>query len=119
MESLKQRSAELNQMIADLKWLEATDKFYDEKIVSHENEDEPTVGLEQYRNGVIRFQKDVKNASATLKNTLVGDDVSVAEWHYVFDHPQMGRMDYIQVSVQRWKNGKIIHERHHYKTPQW
>jgi hypothetical protein len=119
MENLKQKVDAFNALVQDFKLVEAVDRFYDENIVSHENEDEPVKGLKDYREAVVKFQEAVGKGAGQLKNVLVSHDVSVAEWHYVFDHPEYGHMDYLQVSVQRWKNGKIVHERHHYKTEKW
>jgi hypothetical protein len=88
--------------------------FMDESIISCENEDKPIVGLENYRIVARKFLDNISNNSANLKNVIISDNISVCEWHYKFDHKEWGRWDKLQLSVQRWKNGKIIHERHYY-----
>jgi hypothetical protein len=104
----------LNSLIVKFKFFEALDEFYDESIVSFENEGNPTIGLENYRLAAKKYLDNISNSSASLKNVIVSDNMSVCEWHYKFDHREWGHWDKIQLSVQRWKNGKIIHERHHY-----
>jgi hypothetical protein len=107
----------LNSMIKDLRYLEALDEFYDENIVTCENENEPIVGLAKYRERGKGFLKIISNYSAELKNVVVSEDMSVTEWHYKFDNKITGPWECTQLSLQRWKNGKIIHERHHYLSP--
>jgi hypothetical protein len=104
----------LNSLILEFRFLEAFDEFYDESIISCENEDKPIVGLENYRIVARKFLDNISNNSANLKNVIISDNISVCEWHYKFDHKEWGRWDKLQLSVQRWKNGKIIHERHYY-----
>ena len=111
--------AEFTKLVADFRYEEAHDRFYDEKLVKHENEDAPTIGLEQHRQEMQQFLTAISNASAQLIQVVVSDDMSVCEWHYQFDHASWGHRDFREISVQRWRNGKIIHERHHYKTATW
>lgn len=117
MASLKESVHELNAMISEFRFMEALDKFYAEDVVSHENEREPLVGLKQYKEAGQRYIDNVSNFSAELKNVIVSDHMTVSEWHYIFDHKEWGHWDAYQLSLRRWKNGKIVHERHHYKEP--
>jgi hypothetical protein len=43
----------------------------------------------------------------------VSDNTSVIKWHQVFDFKNQGTIEFDQLSLQRWKNGKIYHKRHH------
>jgi hypothetical protein len=111
----------LSELVDDLithikqyRFEEALDKFYDEEVITVENEGTPMMGLPAYREAAKKYIENVSNYSATLKSALVCEDMSVCEWHYKFDHKQWGKWDRIQLSLQRWKNGKIVHERHHY-----
>jgi hypothetical protein len=119
MENLQSIVKEFNKLVEEFKYAEAHDKFYDENLVKHENEDAPSIGLKQHKEEMVKFLSDISNYSVVRKNTIVSDDISVTEWHYIFDHKEWGHKEFDEVSVQRWKNGKIIHERHHYKTPSW
>lgn len=116
MNTLRQNVEELNKLIEQFKFEEALDRFYHPDVVSVENESPPTVGLPAYRVAARKYIDSVTNYSAQLKNMIVSDDLSACEWRYKFDHTQWGKWDTVQLSVQRWKDGKIIHERHHYKT---
>ena len=116
MKDLKKAVTELNELIRQFKFQEALDEFYDESIVSHENENPPIVGLKAYREAAKAYLDSISNQSAELKGVIVSDQIVVTEWHYKFDHKTWGKWDAIQISVQRWKEGKIVHERHHYAT---
>ena len=112
--NLKEAVNELNDLIIQFKFVEALDKFYDEQIITHENENPPISGLEAYRKNAKLFLENISNQSAELINVIISDDMSVAEWHYKFDHKLWGRWDCRQLSLQCWRNGKIVFERHHY-----
>ena len=114
MQNLTEIVNELNHFIKEYRFLEALDRFYDEGVITVENEETPTVGLLAYREAAKRYIDSVSNYSAELKSVITSDNMTVCEWHYKFDHKQWGKWDCIQLSLQRWKNGKIIHERHHY-----
>jgi len=72
------------------------------------------VGLANYKAAGQKFMDSISNYVATLKNVIISDGITVTEWHCSFDHKQAGPWNRVQVSVQRWKDGKIVHERHHY-----
>ena len=116
MQNLTNTVKEFNALIQEQKWAEALDKFYDENLISIDNEGEPLKGLPSLKKGLESFVANTSDMKLVLKNVIVSDDISVTEWHYIFTHAQWGKFDQHQVSLQRWKNGKIIHERHHYKT---
>ena len=106
-------------LVAKFQYEQAHDEFYDEQLVKHENEDAPTIGLAQHRQEMKQFLTDISNASARLLQVVISDDMSVCEWHYQFDHQHWGHRNFREISVQRWRDGRIIHERHHYKTATW
>ena len=117
MQNLETLVNELNSLIKELKYSEAFDKFYDEDVVTCENENPPIKGLASYREAGKSFLANISNYSAELKNVVISDDMSVTEWRYIFDHTMAGHWDFVQLSLQRWKNEKIVHERHHYSRP--
>lgn len=119
MKDFKETAESFAALIHQFKLVEAIDRFYDKDIVAHENEEPPMIGFEKYREETVKFLENlIGNGSAELKNMIISDDITAMEWHYIFHHQKFGKMDYLQLSVQRWKNGKIIHERHYYKTEQ-
>ncbi|MCI0750251.1 MAG: ester cyclase [Flammeovirgaceae bacterium] len=114
MGNLKEQVYKLNELIKQYKFDEALNKFYNDEVITLENETRPTIGLPAYREAAKRYIENVSNYSAELKSVIVSDNMSVCEWHYRFDHKQWGKWDCIQLSLQRWKDGKIVHEWHHY-----
>lgn len=42
-------------------------------------------------------------------------DVSFSEWEYNIEIAGMGAMRIVQVSVRRWKDGRIVRERFYHK----
>jgi hypothetical protein len=104
----------LNDLIEQFAFAEALEKFYHDEIMTFENEGQPTVGIEAYKVSMIKFVESVSHYSAKLKSVMVCNDISATEWHYKFTHAQWGEWDKDQISIQRWKDGRIIHERHYY-----
>jgi hypothetical protein len=116
MNELESNLGELTRLIILYKYDEALDKFYDEQITTHENENTPVIGLNAYKEAARKvFYDNVSNYSAELLDTIIGEGITACQWHYKFDHKMWGHWDKVQLSVQRCKNGKIIHERHYYK----
>jgi hypothetical protein len=119
MKDLKFIVNEFIKLVHELKFQEAH-QYYSEDIINIENEGEPVIGLAAKTEKEEELLEYFTNISADPLHSIVSNDMSVTEWHYKFTNKQTGeKIDYIQLSLQRWKNGKIIHERHHYKTSQW
>lgn len=116
MQSLNERVRELNNLVAEFRYPEAFDKFYDESLLNYENEQAPMVGLQAEREAMANFLNSITNHSAELKTVIVADDTSVSEWLYDFTHKDWGHRRYTQITVQRWKDGNVVHQRHHYAT---
>jgi len=92
-------------------------EFYDKDTVMQDNANVPTKGLaaniereKQFMNGVKEWKGFNVTASAA------GDDVTFYEctMDFIGTNGQPVHME--QVSVAKWKNGKIIHERFYYDT---
>jgi hypothetical protein len=107
--------AAFHALVQQFRYEEAHDQFYHEDLVKHENESAPTIGLVAHRAEMRQFLSSIRNANAELRQVIVSDDMSVAEWYYTFEHAQWGARAFAQVSVQRWRDGRIYHERHHYR----
>ena len=105
---------DFNSLVQQFKFVEAVDRFYDQNIISTDNSGEPTRGIENFRQGVEHFLSNATVENLELLSTIIEDNLSVAHWHYIFTVKKYGRLDYKQMSVQRWKNGKIIQENHFY-----
>lgn len=107
--------SEFARLVAEFRYEEAHKLFYDVNLVKHENEDAPTIGIKQHKAAMDNFLSNIKNEKARLISTSIVSDTSVCIWQYTFDHALWGFRSFEQVSVQRWSNGKIVHERHHYQ----
>lgn len=114
MENLKKAVDEHNKLWQQFKFEEAINKFYDKDVATFDNEDKTAGNADNYTKFMSRFLKESSNISAKIKNVIVSDDMSVTEWHWKFDFKDQGTMEFDQLSLQRWKNGKIYNERHHY-----
>jgi hypothetical protein len=101
-------------LVQQYKFLDAVDKFYDPNIISADNAGEPIKGIEKLRQSVKDFVASTEMNKIELLSSMVSDNLSVAHWHYMFTHNKFGKLDYKQISVQRWKDGKIIQENHFY-----
>lgn len=108
---------ELNQMILEGKILEAFEKFYDDNVVMQDNDYPAREGKdvsrqfeEAFVNGLTEFR------GAKVVNTIISDGIAVVEWWFDYTHKDYGERNYTQVSVQRWKNGKIVEEKFYYNN---
>jgi SnoaL-like polyketide cyclase len=114
---LQQRLQDLHSHIRQGKIFEALHEFYDRDTVMQENANPPTKGLaaniereKQFLSGVKEWKGFNVTASA------VGDNVTFYEATLDFIATSGQHMHLEQVSVAKWKNGKIVHERFYYDT---
>lgn len=117
MQDLKQSVDELNQMILEGKVLEAFEKFYADDVVMQDNNNPVRTGKaanrkyeEAFVGGLTEFR------GARILNTIISDGIAVVETWMDFTHKDYGDRNYTQVSVQRWKDGKIVEEKFYYNN---
>lgn len=117
MKDLRTLVDELNQMILEGKILDGFEKFYADDVVMQDNDFPARIGKEvnrQYEedfvNGITAFR------GAKVINTLISDDMAVVEWWFDYTHKSFGDRNYVQLAVQRWKNGKIVEEKFYYNN---
>ncbi len=116
-QNLQQRLQDLFGYVRQGKILEAMNEFYDQDTAMQENANPPTKGLaaniereKQFLNGVKEWKGFNVTASA------VGDNVTFYECTIDFIATTGQPVHMEQVSVAKWKNGKIVHERYYYDT---
>ncbi|RYZ22484.1 MAG: nuclear transport factor 2 family protein [Chitinophagaceae bacterium] len=115
METLKQKVEQLNAMILEGKAMDAFELFYDDAVVMQENESAPTVGKDANRQREIEFFGAITEfRGASVQDVAVGDNVTMVTWNYDYTHKDWGLRKYTQVSVQHWKDGKIVKEQFFY-----
>ena len=115
MATLLEKINDLNDLVLQGKALEAFDIYYDDEVVMQENENTPTVGKEANRKREEDFFSSITEfrGARPLKVTA-GNGVTMVQWHYDYTHQEWGLRNYIQISVQEWKNGKIVKEQFFY-----
>jgi len=114
---LKSLDDQLNQMILTGKALEAMEKFYDTNVTMQENGDAPCVGLAANFEREKQFFGMVETYHGKLVSQAIGDGVTMAEWFSDVALKNGFKYQSGQVSVRKWKNGKIVSERFYYKPP--
>ena len=103
---------DLNGLVLQGKSLDAFEKYYHNDVSMQENSMAPTIGKKANYDREVEFYGNVTDfRSAQVKGMGVGDDISFVIWHYDYTHKDWGKRNYSQVSVQHWKDGKIIKEK--------
>jgi len=117
MKDLRTSVDQLNQLILEGKILEGFEKFYADDVVMQDNDYPQRIGKEVNR----QYEEDFVNGltefrGAKVVNTVVSDGVVAVEWWFDYTHKDYGIRNYTQLSVQRWKNGKIVEEKFYYNN---
>ena len=115
--TLEQRLQDLHSHIRQGKIIEAMNEFYDTNTVMQDNANTPTKGLAANIEREKQFMSAVKEWKGfDVTATGVGDNVTFYEAVVDFVATSGQHMHLEQVSVAKWKNGKIVHERFYYDT---
>lgn len=111
-QSLQELENELNTMIQNGQALEAFEKFYADECVMQDQGFEPWKGKELNREREKDFFSKITDfRKGALIKTSVGEDVTMSIWQFDYTHAEWGVMDYEQVAVRHWVDGKIVLER--------
>lgn len=114
METLNQKVEKLKNYIVGLKYLEAIDDLYHDNVEVYENHTLSCTGKSKYKEQGKAYIGGISNYKAELLKTVIGDQTTACLWKYNFDHKERGPMNMQELSVQQWKDGKIISETHFY-----
>lgn len=115
MSALLTKIDDLNDLVLQGKSLEAFEKYYHDDVIMQENEGSPTVGKKANLEREKEFYASITEfRSARPLKITVGENVSMVQWQYDYTHKDWGVRNYTQVSVQEWKDGKIIKEQFFY-----
>ena len=114
--NLQQRLNDLFGYIRQGKIIEAMNEFYDKDIVMQENANPPTKGLGANIEREKQAISGVKEYEFTVTASGIGDNVTFYESTSDFITTGGVPAHVEQVSVAKWKNGKIVHERFYYDT---
>ena len=115
MTTLLEKISDLNDLVLQGKALEAFDKYYHDEVIMQENENAPTVGKSANRKREEEFFSSITEfrGAKPLKVTI-GEGTTMVQWHYDYTHKDWGVRNYTQVSVQEWKDGRIVKEQFFY-----
>jgi ketosteroid isomerase-like protein len=114
---LRQRLNDLINHVRQGKIIEAMNEFYDKDTVMQDNANPPTMGLAANIEREKEFVSGVKEWKGfNITASGVGDNTTFYEstMDFIATNGQPFHME--QVSVAKWKNGKIVHERFYYDT---
>lgn len=115
MNTITEKIKHLNQLVLEGKALDAFELYYDDAVVMQENHSTPTVGKDANRQREIDFFGSITEfRGASVLDVAAGSDVTMVVWHYDYTHKDWGVRNYKQVSVQKWKDGKIVSEQFFY-----
>jgi septation ring formation regulator EzrA len=108
---IEQALTDLNSLVLQGKTMEAFEKYYHHDVSMQENAMPPTVSKVANRQREAEFLNSITDfRKAEVKGVAVGDGISYVTWDYDYTHKDWGVRNYSQISVQHWKDGKIIRE---------
>ena len=114
---IEEALTDLNNLVKSGKAMEAFEKYYHDDVSMQENDLPPTISKAANRDREEEFFRKVTEfRSAEVKGLAVGDGISYVTWQYDYTHKDWGVRNYTQVSIQRWKDGKIINEKFVYSN---
>lgn len=115
MSVLLSKIDDLNDLVLQGRSLEAFEKYYHDDVIMQENENSPTIGKQANLEREKEFYSSITEfRSARPLKITVGENISMVQWQYDYTHKDWGVRNYTQVSVQEWKDGKIIKEQFFY-----
>ena len=90
------------------------DRYYADDIVMSENGTAERHGKAANREYEVAFVEGVEFHAAEVGRVLIDGDQSAVEWTFEFTPEGGERMRRSQVSLQTWKDGKIVREDFYY-----
>jgi len=110
-ETVRDRVQQLVARAEQWKILEAMQEFYADNVVMQDNLDAPTIGLAANLERERAFVASVTKVNEMRAEAVIVDgNRAVINWRQ--DLVINGqRLTFDQLSLQLWKNGKIVHER--------
>jgi len=115
--SIKEKAKNLHELILNGQMLDAFEKYYDEDVVMQENNHEPRKGKTYNRAHEEKFLGSIEEFYGAKVHSVAVDEQDgkvAAEWTLDLKFQGAPRMQMNQVSVQTWKDGKVVHEKFYY-----
>ena len=113
--SVAEADGELNELILSGRALEGLERFYADDVVmrEHRRADPRQAGQPRARGGVLRQGRVGPRGEGPRRRGR--GDVPFSEWTFDVNLKGGQRVRLDQVSVRRWKDGRIVHERFYYE----
>nr|MBA3901441.1 nuclear transport factor 2 family protein [Bacteroidota bacterium] len=89
MATFKETANEFYELIQNQNFIEALDKFYDDNIISTDNSNESTRGIENVRKSVEDFIANTEIKKIELEETMFEENISAGKWHYIFTNKNL------------------------------
>jgi len=115
-----ERAKALYKMVGEGQLLEAFDLYYADDVVMQEATGEVYEGKATNRQRGEQWLASVKEMHGGGTHAITANEatkVTMVEAWVDFTMQDGNRMKMEEVAVQRWKDGKIIHERFYYNAP--
>lgn len=117
--SCLENAQKLCNLMAEGKSMEAFEELYHEDVVVVEANGETRTGKAAQREAIQEWFKSVKEHHGTGFGAITANEdqqtTTIESWFDITG--EHGRMKMEEVGVQKWQDGKIIHERFYYNVP--
>lgn len=106
---------DIQTLLLQGKAMEVFEKYYAEDVLMQENDNPPTIGKAANRVRELDFfAKITEFRSMKLKELAVRENLIISEWFVDYTHAEWGKVTHDQISVSRWKDGKVISDQYYY-----
>ncbi len=106
---------EVNRLLQQGSIYDALERFYDDQVEMQENLDPPCVGKAANLARERGFFGSLEGYSFRLLAEATRGEVSFGEWELDLTFKDGRRVRQQQVSVRRWRDGRVVHERFYHK----
>ena len=114
-DNILEKLNDLNSLVLSGNLIDASEKYYDDEVVMQENATPPTVGKHANHQRELTFLGNILEfRNAKVLGVAAGENISYVTWYFDYTHKEWGVRNYTQVSVQHWKDGKIVKEQFYY-----
>ncbi|HYH08176.1 MAG TPA: nuclear transport factor 2 family protein [Thermoanaerobaculia bacterium] len=110
--SLNESVRALNELILQKQLVHGIDRFYADDVVMIEGGGETMAGKDANRERERAFEGGLTRWEPKLVASAVDETSGTAlnEWILDYSHEQWGSAQMRQVAVQKWRDGRIVHE---------
>ena len=120
--TLLEQATHLQELANSPNILDAVDRYYADDVTIVEGDGQTFHGAETEKGRIREFLSSVKEMhgggvqAIAAHETSPGTGVVFTETSDDIEFHEGGRMQMEQVSVQKWENGKVVHERFYYNA---